>query len=154
MSLANIVSSKGEKLRRELLKAEFSKEDKQKASKVINNSGSGNVSKYAPRYYKYTDSMNASQIIAYISTVKARADYGISIVPTVVIVQNNTSTESIIACSFIPIYILITTIPIFIDSLDTLISIFKKEGIVDENMANEILSAFTEITEDEYYKID
>lgn len=46
MKLTNIVSSKGEKLRRELLKAEFSKEDKQKASKIINNSGGIQIEYY------------------------------------------------------------------------------------------------------------
>lgn len=112
------------------------------------------MSKYAPRYYSYNNSINVSDLLTYFSTMKIKSNDNIFVIPTIGIIANNINTKDIIGCSFIPIYLVFTTTPKFIDYLDTLINNFKEEAQIDENTANKFLSAFTEITEDEYYKID
>ena len=95
-----------------------------------------------------------SELLVYCATVKIKLNDIIFVTPIMGVFNNNMNIEDIIECSFIPLYIVIRTTPKFIDSLDTLVNIFKEEGVINEDIANEALNAFTEITEDEYYKID
>ena len=168
MSLANIVSSKGEKLRRELLKAEFSKEDKQKASKVINNSGSGNISKYVPRYFKIDWDVAdtswgmllslESKSLSIASTCKIIIAYNNIVINTAGSMNNVTP----IAFSYLPIYVSQIVIDNYNLDIKAGLKITIEEALeavkailVSNNVqVNLSMEGITEITEDEYYKID
>lgn len=171
--LNKLLTLKGEALRRGLHNTEFSKEDKRKSFKAINNNtnGGGSVSKYAPRYFKI-DWNKASEdwkyvfsgnyegkdfiffVFRFASTIKSNFDW-------------ETGDASIVASqwskpdsfSYNILYIpnsIKNNLGINYNfcSFEQIIEVVNKIGVLTAFPVNLSMEGITEITEEEYYNID
>ena len=168
--LNKLLTLKGEALRRGLHKTEFSKEDKRKSFKAINNNtNGGGANKYAPRYFKidwdkasagwasilakFEDGSNIEiyQGLNFTASVKLFRD--ISIITS----GTPNDYKTIIAFSFIPLYVP-ADVGLGIDWIKTIEDYIIAANFIFKNwMHNDIIlsmEGITEITEEEYYKID
>ena len=115
--------------------------------------GGGSDSKYITRYYKIAEDVpdEMGEIIAYGATIKIKVYENISILPP--FVGNNIKNRQLLGFGFAPFYGELLNKHRFIDSFESLIHSILEASGSSENF-NLIMSYFTEITEDEYYKID
>lgn len=91
------------------------------------------------------------EITAYVATIKIKVYENISILPS--FVGNDIRGGQVLGFGFAPFYGEVINKRSFIDSFESLIHSLLEASGSSENF-NLIMSYFTEITEDEYYKID
>lgn len=117
------------------------------------NSSGSSVSKYAPRYYKIAEGApgEMGNINAYVATIKIKVYENISILPP--FVGKDIRDGQVLGFGFAPFYGEVLNKHRFIDSFESLIHSILEASGSSENF-NLIMSYFTEITEEEYYKID
>lgn len=110
----------------------------------------GTSSKYTPKYYdvsKLPDEFYEQ--LGFASSVKLMSDGNITICP--IALSGSLTDDTVIACSFCPAYLEINGNYKFVSSMKELFYIIAGEN--DEEV-DKFISYFTEITEEEYYKID
>ena len=154
-NLNNIFKTNNRQAQRKILdKFDISKEDNNKTLNCLaNTNGGGSVSKYAPRYYKFVeDNPDIVKIFCtFASTLKLILYGDINILPSKRAFETLSSDKKYIGFSFIPIYPEIERTTNFIYSIDELLNIIFGGNQELINSAKQII---TEITEEEFYKID
>lgn len=184
VKLNKLLTLKREALRRELHRTEFSREDKRKSFKAINNNsngGGGSVSKYAPRYFKIDfdkadtlwktilgihndeDYAKLSELIITVGAlykIKDK-DTNVTIIQGYPFIDINTNNREhsfsymplILPKEFAEAFGMTTNLLTFEDMLENISKFLAYSGAIGYP---EVLSTegITEITEEEFYKID